>query len=57
MVEPKLIIRSRSGVKKRRLFTATYGVENNQGKKQYGQELTGMLGIEDSREYLRIACV
>lgn len=35
--------------KEGRLFTATYGVENNQGKKQYGQELTGMLGIEDSR--------
>ena len=35
--------------KEGRLFTTTYGMENNQGRKRYVQELTGKLGIEDSR--------
>ncbi|HAM84004.1 MAG TPA: hypothetical protein DFK15_16810 [Butyricimonas sp.] len=35
--------------KERRLFTTTYGIENNQGRKRYVQELTRKLGIEDSR--------
>ena len=34
--------------KEGRLFTTTYGMENNRDKKRYEQELTGFLGIEDS---------
>ena len=36
--------------KEGRLFTATYGMENNRDKNRYRQELTGIFGIEDSRE-------